>query len=52
MRDIDPPAPPWRPLGPAVPRPAPPPPSSREVAPGIVKGDDGRLKTNLPLPKG
>lgn len=53
MRDTEPPPPPWRPLGERVPREAPaPPPKPREVAPGIIKGEDGRLSTNLPLPKG
>jgi len=49
--DLDPE--PWRPLGeritPSSSTPAAP--KEREVAPGIIEGPDGRLHTNLPLPK-
>lgn len=41
---------PWRPLGERI-TPAPLPPKEREVAPGVIEGADGRLRTNLPLPK-
>lgn len=47
--DLNPPEP-WRPLGERV-KAAPPPPKEREVAPGVIQGTDGRLRTNLPLPK-
>lgn len=48
MRDTEPPPPPWRPLGPAVPRetskPAPPAPApSGEY--GVIAGPDGKFKT-------
>jgi len=42
----------WRPLGDKVTPPAPPPPKPKEIAPGVIVGDDGRFRTNLPLPKG
>lgn len=42
----------FQPLGEKVQRPAPPPPEPKQVAPGVIKGADGRLSTNLPLPKG
>lgn len=51
MRTTDPAPEPWRPLGERVVRPAPPAPAPRQVAPGVVQGADGRLYTNLPLPK-
>lgn len=47
----------WQPLGERVTKPVPPPPAQPEwrqkpgAAPGIEIGPDGRLRTNLPLPK-
>lgn len=40
----------FQPLGAPI-RPAPAAPKEREVAPGVIQGTDGRLRTNLPLPK-
>lgn len=40
----------FQPLGAPI-RPAAPAPKEREVAPGVIRGIDGRLRTNLPLPK-
>lgn len=43
---------PWRPLGEKVTPPAPPAPEPKQIAPGVLQGPDGRLSTNLPIPKG
>lgn len=46
---------PFQPLGHAIPRATPPAPSKpepKQIAPGVIEGEDGRLRTNLPLPKG
>ncbi len=40
-----------QPLGPPIRKPAAPAPAPQTVAPGIVRDPDGRLRTNLPLPK-
>ena len=42
----------FQPLGPKVTPPAPPAPAPKQIAPGVVQDADGRLRTNLPLPKG
>jgi hypothetical protein len=42
----------FQPFGPKVMPPPPPAPQPKRVAPGIVQGEDGRLRTDLPLPKG
>jgi hypothetical protein len=51
MRTTDPDPRPFQPLGqrvtPAAPRTVDP----RQIAPGILQDADGRLSTNLPLPK-
>ncbi len=57
MRNTDPDPPPWKPLGEKVAKPAPAPASPvwKQVpgaAKGIEEGADGKLRTNLPLPKG
>lgn len=52
MRTTDPDPHPFQPLGQKVTPPAPPPPAPKRIAPGVVKGTDGRLSTDLPLPKG
>lgn len=53
MRTTDPDPKPLGPvLGERVQRPAAPAPTPAPVAPGIVRGTDGSLRTNLPLPKG
>ena len=52
-RDTDPKPGPWRPLGERVqPKPAPASPEWKPVpgSPGIERGPDGKLRTNLPLP--
>lgn len=41
---------PWKPLGAPIRKPEPP-PKAREVAPGVFEGKDGRLYTDIPLPK-
>lgn len=52
-RTTDPELEPFRPFGPKVtPRPPPAAPEPKQIAPGILEGPDGRLRTNLPLPKG
>lgn len=43
---------PWKPFGETVKAPPPPAPEPKQIAPGILEGADGRLSTNLPLPKG
>jgi len=40
----------FQPLGAPI-RPAAPPPPDKRVAPGVLQGADGRLRTDLPLPK-
>lgn len=56
MRSIDPDPEPWRPLGHPIAKPseaAPAPaPTPLPGAPHIERGPDGKLSTNLPLPKG
>jgi hypothetical protein len=42
----------FQPLGPKVAPPPPRAPQPKQIAPGIVRNPDGRLHTNLPLPKG
>jgi hypothetical protein len=39
---------PFQPLGPAIPKPAPAAPQSREIKPGIWQAPDGKLFTDLP----
>ena len=52
MRTTDPEPRPFQPLGQRVtPQTVAPEPAPKQVAPGIVQGSDGRLYTNLPLPK-
>jgi hypothetical protein len=52
MRTTDPDPKPLGPiLGEKVQSPAQPKPSDAHVAPNIVRGADGRLRTDLPLPK-
>ena len=51
MRTTDPEPEPFQPLGQKVTPPAHPAPKPRQIAPGIEQGPDGRLRTNLPLPK-
>lgn len=46
------PEPPWKPLGEKVTPPAPPAPEPKCIAPGVVQDKDGRMRTDLPLPKG
>lgn len=41
---------PWRPLGEKVVPKAPPAPEPKRIAPGILE-ENGRLRTDLPLPK-
>jgi hypothetical protein len=41
---------PWQPLGAPI-RPASPPPADKRIAPGVLQRPDGRLHTDLPLPK-
>ena len=47
------PEPRWQPLGERVVRApsSPPPAEPKQIAPGVIEGADGRLRTNLPLPK-
>jgi hypothetical protein len=42
---------PWQPLGDAIKRAPAPAPQPKEIAPGVFQGADGRLHTDLPLPK-
>ncbi len=53
MRTTDPDPQPFRPLGERVTRPAPAAPAQGPVqqAPGVLRDPDGKLRTNLPLPK-
>ena len=55
MRTTDPTPQPFRPLGERV-KPVPTLPAEPIArptgTPGVVEGADGRLRTNLPLPKG
>ena len=51
MRTTDPDPQPFQPLGQKVTPPAPPASAPKQIAPGILEGPDGRLSTNLPLPK-
>ena len=45
------PAPPWQPLGERVTPPPLPAADPKRIAPGIVEAADGRMHTDLPLPK-
>jgi hypothetical protein len=38
---------PFQPLGPAIPKPAPAAPQSREIKPGIWQAPDGKLRTDF-----
>lgn len=50
MRDTDPPAEPFRPLGHPEPKPSPPKPEWRKTeTPGIETDKDGHLRTNIPV---
>ncbi len=53
MRSTDPAPEPWQPLGERVEKraPAPPTPGPVPVAPGVLRGPDGKFYTDLPLPK-
>lgn len=46
----DPDSGPFQPLGAPIRKPEPPKPW-KEVAPGVFEDENGRLRTNLPLPK-
>lgn len=56
MRSIEPDPEPWRPLGHPIVKPSKTEPASATVplpgSPGIERAPDGKLSTNLPLPKG
>jgi hypothetical protein len=41
---------PWKPLGERLSKPVKP-PEDKEVAPGVWRRPDGRLYTDIPLPK-
>lgn len=51
MRTTDPDPRPFQPLGQRITPSSPPAAKPAQIAPGILRGPDGRLSTNLPLPK-
>jgi hypothetical protein len=54
VRTTDPDPAPWQPLGERVQKTTPASPAPAQApgaAPGILRGPDGKLRTNLPLPK-
>lgn len=51
MRTNDPDPQPFQPLGQKVTPSPPPAPDPKQIAPGVLQRTDGKLYTNLPLPK-
>lgn len=51
MKTTDPDPKPFQPLGQKVTPPAPAVPDPKQIAPGVLQRSDGRMYTNLPLPK-